>query len=171
LQQQSAASPASQNAQASSLLINSGSSSVAAPVAPVSSSALKCGGSTSCKEDRAALMGRLENASTPREQIDLIELMIGENRFFKRLWDKLDGNPSETITLGALCGKCKPFYQQKIVVLRCLKFKCENNLVRMVKYHGSIDGNMINGKFVMDELKTLCKHKMILEDGTESVVA
>jgi hypothetical protein len=126
----------------------------------------KCGGSTTCKDDRAALMVRLQNAVTAREQIDLVTVMIAENRLFKRLWEKLAGN-SDSITTGSLCGKCKPFYQNKIGMLRCLKYLCDGDLERMAKFHGRVAGQMKDGAFVMNNFKTLCTHGKIAESGYE----
>ena len=67
---------------------------------------LKCGGELDCSSSRRGLMSSLQRAADSSQQLDIIEAIKNENRFFSRIWAKSVGtSEGDQITTGALCQK------------------------------------------------------------------
>jgi hypothetical protein len=72
----------------------------------------KCGGLTKdqCNNNRGPIRKVLTKAPTALKQLELIEQIKDENRFFKRMWEKDVGiSEGDPITTGDLCASCKPY--------------------------------------------------------------
>ncbi len=118
---------------------------------------MKCGGSKRCTVDRTCLMNKFRRATSAQQQLDILEIMKDENRFFTRLWNSQNGDShDDPITSGALCTRCKPFYLQKFgSMLYCYKILCDGDLARMIPIHSEL---FENEKFIAAQFKNKCSH-------------
>ncbi len=123
----------------------------------------KCGGVVEdvCKKSRDALSSCFRRAGSALEQLGVLEQMKDENRIFKRLFEKdVSTSSADPITTGALCGRCSPFYKQKMrTVLLCYKKHCNGDIARFLEKHRLHSGNerVVDGKVVMAKFNAACQ--------------
>jgi hypothetical protein len=112
-----------------------------------------------CVASRLELLNCLARASNCLEQLEIIQRIKNENRFFSRLWDKSVGTSTgDRITTGALCSKCNTWYKQKCVtILNCFKVHCGGDIGLFLTVNG-VNGRIVGGRIVLGEFKLKCTH-------------